>query len=109
MRGETAEHNRVDRAKSRSGKHGDDRLRNHRHIDDDTISLADAQGSKSAGARGDDPRHFGGGVGKRDSVGRRRIVPGLTVGMVVADRLRRGNAVAEQRPQVFDDETPVTQ
>jgi hypothetical protein len=29
--------------------------------------------------------------------------------MVVANRLRRGEAIAEQRPQMFDYRAPVTQ
>ncbi|MDR9063286.1 hypothetical protein FEP47_02522 [Burkholderia multivorans] len=42
FRGEAAEHDRVRRADARAGLHRDDAFDRHRHVDDDTVALADA-------------------------------------------------------------------
>ena len=52
---EAAEHHRVDGADARAGQHGESRLRNHRHVDDDPIALAHAQRLHDGGAA----VHFG--------------------------------------------------
>ena len=41
--GEAAEHHRMDGADARAGEHADDRLRNHRHIDQDPVARRDAE------------------------------------------------------------------
>ena len=46
--GETAEHHRMNSTDSRAGQNGYYCLGNHRHIDDDAITLTDAVGSKDA-------------------------------------------------------------
>ena len=40
VRGEAAEHDGMDGADPRAGQHRDDRLRHHRHVDDDAVALA---------------------------------------------------------------------
>src|SRR5262245_41970160 len=53
MRRKATKDYRVDRPESRNGKHGDDGLRDHRHIDDNAIASPNTQRSKSAGTLGD--------------------------------------------------------
>ena len=43
QRGETAEHDRVNRADARAGVHGDDRFGRHRHVDDDAVARLHAE------------------------------------------------------------------
>ena len=43
LRGETAEHHRMHRADARASEHRDDRLGNHRHIDQHPIARRDAE------------------------------------------------------------------
>ena len=52
--GETAEHDRVDRADAGAGQHRDDGLRHHRHVDDDAVALLHALSREYAG----EPRHL---------------------------------------------------
>ena len=52
VRGETAEHHRVDGAQARAGEHGDHRLRDHRHVDDDAVPALDALPPQRAGEAG---------------------------------------------------------
>jgi hypothetical protein len=49
VRREAAEDHRVHRADAGAGKHGDQRLGHHRHVDDDPIAVADAFGRKRPG------------------------------------------------------------
>jgi hypothetical protein len=49
-RREAAEHHRMHRADARARQHGDDRLRHHRHVDDDAVALADAEVAQHRGA-----------------------------------------------------------
>ena len=42
LRGEAAEHDRVDRADAGAGQHGDGGLGDHRHVEDDPVALSDA-------------------------------------------------------------------
>ena len=51
--GEAAEDDRMDRAEARAGEHGDDRLGDHRHVDDDAVALGDAV----VGEHGGEGRH----------------------------------------------------
>jgi hypothetical protein len=51
LRGEAAEHDRVDGAEARAGEHGDGGLRHHRHVDHDAVALADAEIAQHAGQR----------------------------------------------------------
>ena len=51
--GETAEHHRVDGADARAGEHGEQRLGDHRHVDDDAVALADAEIDERRGKRRD--------------------------------------------------------
>ena len=49
--GEAAEHHRMDRADARAGEHGEQRLGDHRHVDDDAVALADAEIDERRGER----------------------------------------------------------
>ena len=49
VRGEPAEHDRVDRAEARAREHRDHRLGHHRHVDDHAVALLDALGRERAG------------------------------------------------------------
>ena len=42
-RREAAEHHRMDGAEPGAGQHGEQRLRDHRHVEDDPVALADAE------------------------------------------------------------------
>src|SRR5438270_12954634 len=42
-RGKAAEYDGMNRPYARAGEHGDDRIRHHRHINDDAVALADAE------------------------------------------------------------------
>ena len=48
---EPAEHHGVDGAEPRAGEHGECRFRDHRHVDDDAIALADALAAYDRGER----------------------------------------------------------
>ena len=48
-RGEAAENDRVDGSEARAGKHRDDRLGHHRHVDDDAVALVDPEAGEGAG------------------------------------------------------------
>jgi len=54
-RGETAEDDRVDRPDPRAREHPDDRLGDHRHVDDDPIAFGDTGADQRAG----EPAHVG--------------------------------------------------
>ena len=49
--GEAAEHHRVHRADAGTGEHAEQRLRNHRHVEDHPIALADAEIGEDRGQR----------------------------------------------------------
>ena len=49
----SAEHHRMNCPEARAGQHGDDGLRNHRHVDQDPIAFDDPLGSQSSGKPGD--------------------------------------------------------
>ncbi len=53
LRGEAAEDDRVDRADAGAGQHGEDRLRDHRHVEDDAVALLDAEILQHGGERRD--------------------------------------------------------
>jgi hypothetical protein len=48
-RGETAEHDRVNRADARAGEHADRRLQDHRHVEDDASAFADTEIAQHGG------------------------------------------------------------
>jgi hypothetical protein len=50
--GEAAEDDGVHRADAGAGEHGDQRLGDHRHVDDDPVALADAVLDQRAGEAG---------------------------------------------------------
>ena len=52
-RGESAEDDRMNRAEPRAREHGDDGLRNHRHVDDRGIAATEPEASESSGEAGD--------------------------------------------------------
>ena len=54
VRGEPAEHHRVDGADPGTGQHGDDGLGDHRQVDDDRVTLGDTERDEGAG----EPRHL---------------------------------------------------
>ena len=56
--GEPAEDNRVDRTNARTGEHCDNRLRDHRHVDDDAVALFDALVLQHFGEPGRGVRQF---------------------------------------------------
>ena len=85
-RGEPAEHDRVDGADPRAGQHRDDRLGDHRHVDDDAVALADAAPSSAPAKRAHALEQLGireGALRPRDRrvVDQRRLVaaPGVDV------------------------------
>ena len=49
VRGKAAEDHRMHGADARAAEHGDQRLRNHRHVDDDPIALAHSEPSERSG------------------------------------------------------------
>ena len=51
LRGEAAEHHRMDRADARAGKHREQRFRHHRHVEDDAVALGDAEVAQDGGER----------------------------------------------------------
>ncbi len=61
---ETAEHDGVDRADAGAGEHGEDGLRDHRHVDDDAVALADAELHQHGGQRRHLLQHLRVGVGR---------------------------------------------
>ena len=52
VRGKASENHGVDRPQAGTGKHGHDRLGDHRHVHDDAIALADAQVRERSGEAG---------------------------------------------------------
>ncbi len=72
-RRETAEDDRVHRADPRTGEHGDDGLRDHRHVDDDPVALDHAQRGQRPGEAGHLVEQLG--IGERAlGPGDRRVV-----------------------------------
>ena len=47
VRRKATEHDRVDRAETGAGEHGEHGLRDHRHVDDDRVALADAEPARA--------------------------------------------------------------
>ena len=71
--GEAAENHRVHRPDAGAGKHGNDRFRYHRHVDQHGIALSDAERLETAGAPGNAVTKFG--VGEAlDPTGDRAVV-----------------------------------
>ena len=73
FRGEAAEHHRMDGADARAGQHGEHRLRDHRHVDDDAVALGDAEVAQHRAEQLHLGEHAAVGEGL-DGVGDRRIV-----------------------------------
>lgn len=63
LRGEPAEHHRVDRTEARTGEHRDDGLRDHRHVEHDAITRTDAASGERPREAGHPVEEFG--VGER--------------------------------------------
>jgi hypothetical protein len=63
--GEAAEDHGVDGAEAGAGQHGDGRLGDHGHVDDDAVALDHAQVGEGAGAAGDLVQQLGVGDGLR--------------------------------------------
>jgi hypothetical protein len=59
--GEAAEHHRVDGADAHAGQHGEQRLGDHRHVDQHAVALADAERLQDGGHA----LHFGVQLGGR--------------------------------------------
>ena len=57
-----AEHHGVDGADARAGQHGDQRFRDHRHVDDDAVALPNAHLLQDAAECRDFVQHLGVGV-----------------------------------------------
>ena len=49
LRGKAAEHHRMDCAKPGAGEHRKQSLRHHRHVDDNTVALANAEIAERCG------------------------------------------------------------
>ena len=83
-----AEDHRMHRAEPGAGKHGDRRLRNHRHVDDDPVALSDAPALERAGEGSNGVPQFAVGegadrVGHRAVVDHRRLVAAACLDMAV--------------------------
>ncbi|MPL75488.1 hypothetical protein SDC9_21312 [bioreactor metagenome] len=104
MRGEPAEHHRVDRADAGAGEHRLERLGDHRHVDDDAVALLDAAHAQRAGERGDALLQFFigdalGRMGDRAFVHDRDLVAATGQNMAV-DRVPAGVDHAIREPFV---------
>ena len=71
--GEPAKDHGMHCAEPGAGKHGDCRLRDHRHVDDDPVALADAAALERAGEDGDGVPQFAVGEGA-DRIGHGAVV-----------------------------------
>ncbi len=85
-------------------KHGDHRLRHHRHVDDDAVALADAQPAQRSGEAGRFVEQFSVGVGAlrpghRRVVDQRRLFGAASVDMTV-QRVGAGVQLAVGKPAV---------
>ena len=108
-RGEAAEHDGMDRAEPRAGEHGDRRLRDHRHVEDDAVALADAAILQHRGER----LHLGQQLAVADPplrAGDRAVVDdrgrvGPLRGVAV-DAVAAGVALRADEPAAVDAERP---
>ena len=89
---ETTEHHRVHRADARTGEHGDRRLWYHRHIEEDSVALLDAEVAQD---RGQDL-----GFNLKLAIGERALLPGQR--RIVNDR----QLLAATLPHVAVDGVP---
>ena len=104
--GEAAEHHRVDGADARAGKHRDDRLGDHRHVDQHPVAGDDPEirehGAERSGlgeelAIGDGPL----GRGDRAVVIERRLIAAAGFDMAV-ERVKAGVAARVGEPAAID-------
>ena len=113
MCGEAAEDDRVDRAEPRTREHGEDRLRHHRHVDDDRVAHADTE----PGERSRESGHLVPELGVREDsdrprdravVDERRLVGTAAVGVTVDGVRARvqdavGEPAVERWPRIVED------
>ena len=88
--GETAEYHRVDSADTHRRQHGEDRFRNHRHVNQDTVAFLDILALQDGGHALDFALQFGPGVntffvGFGRNVNQRTII--RTLGSVTIHRV----------------------
>ena len=105
-RGKAAEHHRMDSADAGAGEHGDDRLRHHRHIEDDAVAFFDAKIAQHGGEHlrlGQQPVIGDGalGAGQRRIVDDRRLVAASGIHLAV-DGIEAGVAHAAGKPAAID-------
>ena len=103
---EAAEHHGMDRADARAGEHGDDRLRHHRHIEDDAVALGHADVAQHGGEhlRLGQQAVIGDGAlfaGERGIVDDRRLLAAPGIDMAV-DGVEAGVADAVGKPAAVD-------
>ena len=103
-RGEAAEDDGVDRAEAGAGEHRHQRLGNHRHVEDDAVTLADPARREAAGEAGDAVAELGIGD-RRLRSGDRQVVedrPPVAVARldVAVDGVPAGVAHAVGEPAV---------
>ena len=116
VRREAAEDNRVDRTDPRTRQHCDQRLRHHRHIDDDAVAPLHAEAAQGPGETGNDLGELGIRVdrlrpGERRVIDQRRLVPAPPLDVTVKRVPARVQPPArepaeERRPRVVEDALP---
>ena len=106
LRREAAEHHRMHGADARAGQHGDDRLRHHRHVEDDAVAFFDAEVAQHGAEQlhlGQQPAVGEGllGIGDWGIVDQRRLVVAAG-GDVAVERVVAGVADAAGEPAAVD-------
>ena len=104
VRGEPAEHHRMHRAEPCARQHRDHRLGHHRHVDDDSVALADTQAAQHSGEARGLVQQLAVGVGAlrpgyRRVVDQRRLLGAAAVDVAV-QRVGAGVQLAVGKPAV---------
>ncbi len=107
VRGEPAEDDGVDGAQASAREHGEDRLRHHRHVDDDRVAVPDPEPGQRSCQDGDLVAELGVGEDadrprNRAVVDQRRLVRAAAVGVTVESVLARVQDAAAE-PTVEGD------
>ncbi len=102
--GETAEHDRMDRADPRAGEHRDRRLGHHRHVDDHPVAVLHSLSAQGAGEACDlvaqlAVRVTPDGVGHRRVVDQRHLI-GATTFDVTIERVVTGVQAPARKPPI---------
>ena len=104
VRGEAAEHHRMDGAQPGAGQHRHHRFRHHRHVDNDPVALADTEPGHGAGQGGRRVAHLAIGeallgAGHGRIVDHRRLL-GAAAFDVAVERVPAGVELAADEPAV---------